>query len=47
MSDKRRQYVIRELRVYTENIGDNCLVTDLNGKVVGAVWTGIMNDYGM
>lgn len=39
-----------ELRVYTDNFGtrkgDNCLVADLNGKVVGAVWTRIMNDYG-
>lgn len=25
MSDKRRQYVIRELRVYTDNIGDAVL----------------------
>lgn len=39
-----------DLRVYTDNFGtrkgDNCLVADLNGKVVGAVWTRIMNDYG-
>lgn len=39
-----------ELRVYTDSFGtrkgDNCLVADLNGKVVGAVWTRIMNDYG-
>ena len=39
-----------ELRVYTDNFGtrkgDNCLVADLNGKVVGAVWTRIMNDDG-
>lgn len=39
-----------ELRVYTDDFGtrkgDNCLVADLNGKVVGAVWTRIMNDYG-
>ena len=39
-----------ELRVYTEGFGarkgDNCLVADLGGKVVGAVWTRIMNDYG-
>ena len=39
-----------ELRVYTDDFGsrkgDNCLVADLGGKVVGAVWTRIMNDYG-
>ena len=39
-----------ELRVYTDNFGsrkgDNCLVADFGGKIVGAVWTRIMNDYG-
>ena len=39
-----------ELRVYTDDFGnrkgDNCLVADFGGKVVGAVWTRIMNDYG-
>ncbi len=39
-----------ELKVYTDDfgtrIGDNCLVADLGGKVIGAVWTRIMNDYG-
>lgn len=39
-----------ELRVYTEDFGsrkgDNCLVADFRGNVVGAVWTRIMNDYG-
>lgn len=39
-----------ELRVYTDKFGtrkgDNCLVADLNGRVSGAVWTRIMNDYG-
>lgn len=39
-----------ELRVYTDGFGsrkgDNCLVADIGGKVVGAVWTRIMNDYG-
>lgn len=39
-----------ELRVYTDDFGarkgDNCLVADLGGKVVGAVWTRIMDDYG-
>ena len=39
-----------ELRVYTDGFGtrrgDNCLVADVGGKVIGAVWTRIMNDYG-
>ena len=39
-----------ELRVYIDDFGsrkgDNCLVADFGGKVVGAVWTRIMNDYG-
>ena len=39
-----------ELRVYTDDFGtrkgDNCVVADFGGKVVGAVWTRIMNDYG-
>ena len=39
-----------ELRVYTDDFGtregDNCLVADFDGKVVGAVWTRIMDDYG-
>lgn len=39
-----------ELRVYTDGFGtqkgDNCLVADFGGKVVGAVWTRIMDDYG-
>ncbi|MBQ6982696.1 MAG: GNAT family N-acetyltransferase [Synergistaceae bacterium] len=39
-----------ELRVYTENFGSNesdkCLVAELNGEIVGAVWVRIMNDYG-
>lgn len=39
-----------ELRVYTDEFGtrkgDNCLVADFGGKVVGAVWTRIMDDYG-
>ncbi len=39
-----------ELKVYTENFGtqsgDNCLVAVINGRIVGAVWTRIMNDYG-
>ena len=39
-----------ELRIYYEDFGtcraDNCIVADNNGKVIGAVWTRIMNDYG-
>ena len=39
-----------ELRVYTDDFGtregDNCLVAELGGRVVGAVWTRIMDDYG-
>ena len=39
-----------ELRVYTDGFGtqsgDNCLVAIHEGKIVGAVWTRIMNDYG-
>ena len=39
-----------ELRVYTDGFGsrqgDNCLVAEVDDKVVGAVWTRIMNDYG-
>ena len=39
-----------ELRVYTDGFGtrrgDNCLVADVGGKAIGAVWTRIMNDYG-
>ena len=39
-----------ELRIYYEDfgshLGDHCLVAEAAGKVVGAVWTRIMNDYG-
>ncbi len=39
-----------ELRLYIDDFGsktgDNCLVAETGGKVVGAVWTRIMNDYG-
>lgn len=39
-----------ELALYYENFGtgpaDNCIVADDNGKVIGAVWTRLMNDYG-
>lgn len=39
-----------ELSLYYEDFGsgpaDHCLVAEADGKVVGAVWTRIMNDYG-
>ena len=39
-----------ELAIYYEEFGngpaDYCLVTEVDGKVVGAVWTRIMDDYG-
>lgn len=39
-----------ELRLYVEDFGkkkdDCCLVVEQDGKVVGAVWTRIMKDYG-
>ena len=39
-----------ELSLYYEGFGsgpaDNCLVAEEDGKVIGAVWTRIMNDYG-
>jgi len=39
-----------ELRLYIDNFGtrhgDNCLVAVIENKVVGAVWTRIMNGYG-
>lgn len=39
-----------ELSVYIDDFGkedDNCLVAEYNGKIVGAVWTRIINGYGM
>lgn len=39
-----------ELKIYYEDFGtgraDHCIVADDEGKVIGAVWTRIMNDYG-
>ena len=39
-----------ELRIYTDDFGsrkgDHCLVAESGGKVIGALWTRIMNDYG-
>ena len=41
---------LSELSLYYEDFGrgpaDNCLVAEVDDKVVGAVWTRIMNDYG-
>ena len=34
-----------ELSLYYDGF-DHCLVAEVDGKVVGAVWTRIMNDYG-
>ena len=31
---------------FGDDIDDNCLVAEVDGKVIGAVWTRIMNDYG-
>ena len=39
-----------ELAIYYDGFGqgkaDNCIVAEVGGSVVGAVWTRIMNDYG-
>lgn len=39
-----------ELQVYIDGFGnckdDRCLVAEIDGKIVGAVWVRIMNDYG-
>ena len=39
-----------ELSMYYEDFGskadDNCIVAEVDDKVVGAVWTRIMDDYG-
>ena len=39
-----------ELRIYYEDFGsrpgDHCLAAETAGRVVGAVWTRIMDDYG-
>ena len=37
------------LKIYIENFGeknDNALVAEVNGKIVGAIWARIINDYG-
>ena len=39
-----------DLQVYVEDFGnrpgDKCFVAESDGKIVGAVWVRIMNDYG-
>ena len=39
-----------ELRIYYDDFGtgstDHCIVAEDEGRVIGAVWTRIMNDYG-
>lgn len=39
-----------ELQVYVKDFGrekdDHCLVAETDGKIVGAVWMRVMNDYG-
>lgn len=38
-----------ELQLYYSNFGqkdDHCLVAEVEGKIVGAIWCRIMNDYG-
>ena len=39
-----------ELQVYVRDFGkkadDRCLVAEVDGKVIGAVWTRVMDDYG-
>ena len=39
-----------ELQIYIEHFGerpdDRCLVAESDGRIIGAVWTRIMNDYG-
>lgn len=38
-----------ELQVYVSDFGrkdDCCLVAEVDGKIIGAVWSRIMNDYG-
>ncbi len=46
-----RDIIMRpELKIYYENFGtgraDHCIAADDGGRVIGAVWTRIMDDYG-
>ena len=40
----------KDMQVYVRDFGktsdDRCLVAEVDGKIVGAVWTRIMDDYG-
>lgn len=45
------KYIVKQpdLQIYIADFGkkdDICYVADVEGKMVGAVWTRIMNDYG-
>ena len=49
--DKPPKSIIKqpELQVYIEDFGkedDWCFVAEIKGKIIGAVWVRIMNDYG-
>ena len=39
-----------DLQVYVRDFGekadDRCLVAEVDGRIIGAVWTRVMNDYG-
>jgi ribosomal protein S18 acetylase RimI-like enzyme len=39
-----------DLQVYVRDFGkkadDRCLVAEIDGRIIGAVWTRVMNDYG-
>ena len=46
-----RSIILNEdLHVYVRDFGkepdDRCLVAEIDGKIVGAVWSRVMNDYG-
>lgn len=46
---ERNVIELPELQLYYKNFGqkdDTCLVAEVEGRVVGAVWCRIMNDYG-
>ena len=50
-ADSPRREIINlpELQIYVSEFGkedDYALVVEIDGKIVGAVWTRIMNDYG-
>ena len=43
IDDERLQIYIRDFGKYPD---DYCLVAEVEGKIVGAIWSRIMNDYG-